>query len=182
MDDGHERSAAGPALGRAGVWGVAQVLLSAGSVLAIMAALPYAFLWTLFWLSSHSWDFEGTKGLRHWLLVKGSRLDQLGLIAPTSSPPRYSVRFQEGTFPGWRVLIYESSAAPPAIVAAYSERCEAMGLKVTKREVSVASNDADSTEATLVCEIEPYIDAEFHAERKVLATISEVSVRVWGSQ
>jgi hypothetical protein len=182
MDDDHRRSAASPALGWAGVWRTAKVMLGAGSVLAIIVALPYAFLWTLFWLSSDSWDFEGTKGLRHWLLVKGSRLDQLGLIAPTSSPPRYSVRFQEGTFPGWRVLAYNSSASPPAIVAAYSERCEAMGLMVTKREVSVANNDADSTEATLVCEIEPYIDAEFHAERKVLATISEVSVRVWGSE
>jgi hypothetical protein len=150
-------------------------------VLAIIVALPYAFLWTLFWLASESWDFEGNSGLRHWLLVKGSRLDRLGLVAPTSSPPRYSVSFQEGTFPGWRVLVYVSSAPPPAIVAAYAERCGAMGLKVTKREVSVANNDAEATEATLVCEIEPYIDAEFHAERKPLAADSKVSVRVWGS-
>ena len=37
-------------------------------------------------------------------------------------------------------------------------------------------------QATLVCEIEPYIDAEFHAERNVPAAATSVSVRVWGSR
>jgi hypothetical protein len=181
MDDDHGRPAAGPAFDRSDVWQTAKALLGAGCVLAMIVALPSAFLWTLFWMASGSWDFEGDKGLRHWLLVKGSRLDRLGLVAPTSSVPRYSVSFQEGTFPGWRVLVYNSSASPPAIVAAYAERCGAMGLKVTERKASVASNDADATEATLVCEIEPYLDAEFHAKRNALAPVSEVSVRVWGS-
>ena len=173
---------ANPKIGRARVLGPVQSLLAAGSVLAILVAVPYAFLWTLFWFASGSWDVEGSTGLRHWLLVKGSRLDQLGLVAPTARPPSYSVRFQEGTFPGWRVVGYESSASPSEIVAAYIGRCGALGLKVTKSAVSGGAGDADATQATLVCEIEPYIDAEFHAERKASAAVSSVSVRVWGSQ
>jgi hypothetical protein len=173
---------ASPKIGRARVLGPVQSLLAAGSVLAILVAVPYAFLWTLFWFASGSWDVEGSTGLRHWLLVKGSRLDQLGLVAPTARPPSYSVRFQEGTFPGWCVVGYESSASPSEIVAAYIGRCGALGLKVTKSAVSAGASDADATQATLVCEIERYIDAEFHAERKASAAVSTVSVRVWGSQ
>lgn len=114
--------------------------------------------------------------------MKGSRLERLGFVAPTSRPASYSVRFQEGTFPGWRVVQYESSASPPAIIAAYAERCRAMGLKVTKSTIPGGDSNADATQAILTCEIEPYIDAEFLAERKASATDSRVSVRVWGSQ
>jgi len=57
-----------------------------------------------------------------------------------------------------------------------------MGLKVTKSAVASGDKDADATQATLVCEIEPYIDAEVLAERKASAAVSRVAVRVWGSQ
>jgi hypothetical protein len=126
-------------------------------LLAIIVGVPYAFLWTLFWIASDSWDFEGSSALKHWLLVKGSRIDRLGLVAPTTRPARYSVRFQEGTFPGWRVVGYESSVLPPAIISTYAERCRAMGLRITRNETASLGNDADGTEATLVCEIEPYM-------------------------
>lgn len=154
----------------------------AASGLAVFVAVPYALLWTLFWVASGSWDVEGSSGLRYWLLVEGSRLDRLGLVAPTAHPASYSVRFQEGTFPGWRVVSYASSAAPGAIIATYAGRCSATGLRVKTRETPSANSDADAGQATLVCEIEPYIDAEFHAERNVPATATSVSVRVWGSR
>ena len=159
-----------------------QSLLAAGCVLLIVMAVPYALLWTLFWIASDSWDFEGSGGYRHWLLVKGSRIDRLGLVSPTARPVSYSVRFQEGTFPGWRVVGYESRALPHAITSTYAERCRATGLRVTRNETASLGSDADGTQATLVCEIEPYIDAEFHAERKGSAAVTLVSVRVWGSQ
>ena len=160
----------------------ARSLLAAGCVLLIVVAVPYSLLWTLFWIVSDSWDFEGNSGPRHWVLVKGSRLDRLGLVAPTARKASYSVRFQEGTFPGWRVVGYESSTLPSAIIATYAERCRAMGLRVTRNETASLGNEADGTEATLVCEIERYIDAEFHAERKGPAAATRVSVKVWGSQ
>ena len=34
----------------------------------------------------------------------------------------------------------------------------------------------------LECEIEPYLDVQVVAERKVSATVTEVSLRVWGSR
>ena len=116
----------------------------------------------------------------HWLLVKGSRLDRLGLVAPATAPARYSVRFQEGTFPGWRVVGYYSSASPADIIAVYAGRCTAMGLRITRRE-PVSRTAAGDEEAFLECEIEPYLDVQVSAERKVSATLSGVSMRVWGS-
>src|SRR5262245_778093 len=89
-----------------------QTLLEAGIIVALLAAVPYALFWTLFWAASDSWDFEGNGTLKHWLLVNGSILDRLGVVAQTERPARYSVRFQEGTFPGWRVVSYESLASP----------------------------------------------------------------------
>lgn len=150
------------------------------SILALLTAGPYGFLWLLFWAASDSWDFEGSDGFKRWLLVKGSRLDTLGVVAQTSRPARYSVRFQEGTFPGWRVVQFDSLASPPDIVAVYADRCRAMGLRITEHEP--ARNSAPRREeAMLVCEIETYIDVQIVAERMASATISEVSVRVWGS-
>jgi hypothetical protein len=157
-------------------------LVTVGCLLVIVVGIPYALLSTLFWIATESWDFEGVRGYRYWLLVKGSRLDRLGLVAPTTDPARYSVRFQEGTFPGWRVVGYESDALPPAIIATYTERCRAMGLRVKESKTADLGDDAGGMQAALVCEIEPYIDAEFHAERKGAAATTSVSVRVWGSQ
>jgi hypothetical protein len=162
-------------------FGFVRALLVAGSVVAMMAAVPYALLWLLFWSASGSWDMEGNGTLRHWLLVKGSLLDRLGLVAATDQPPRYSVRFQEGTFPGWRVVTYESAALPRQIVATYAERCTGMGLRVTRR----APADGPSAEREVLildCEIEPYLDVQVFAERKVSATVTGVSMRVWGNR
>ena len=133
-------------------------------------------LWTLFWIASDSWDFDGSSAgidTGCWSRARGSTGS--GSSAPTTRPARYSVRFQEGTFPGWRVVGYESSALPPAIISTYAERCRAMGLRVTRNETASLGNDADGTQATLVCEIEPYIDAEFHAERKGSAAAHRAS-------
>jgi hypothetical protein len=158
-----------------------QALLALGSIVALMAAVPYALLWTLFWSASGSWDFEGSGSLKHWLLVKGSILDRLGFVAQTERPAKYSIRFQEGTFPGWRVVTYESATPPQQIIATYADRCNALGLRVTKREPADSTGGSEQ-EAFLECEIEPYLDAQVSAERKVSATVSEVSMRVWGSR
>jgi hypothetical protein len=154
--------------------------LPALSVAVLMVAGPYCLFWILFWAASDSWDFEGSGGIRRWLLVAGSRLDRLGLVTPTERPARYSVRFQEGTFPGWRVVLYDSSAPPARVVAVYAGRCTAMGLRVTEHEPA-RSKVQGREEASLVCEIEPYTDVQIVAERGVSATVTDVSVRVWGS-
>jgi hypothetical protein len=147
--------------------------------LFVFVGLPYAFLALLFWSVEGSWDFEGQGNLRYWLFVKGSRTERLGLVAPTDAPVRYSVSLQEGTFPGWTVLTYHSVAEPEAIVAAYAKRCGDMGLTIT-RGPGPRLGDSQTTEAELVCQIRPYIDAEFHAERRPGESATKVGVRVWG--
>jgi hypothetical protein len=144
--------------------------------IAVVLATPVGLLWVLFWAADGSWEFEGQSGVRHWLFIKGKWIDRIGLVEP-AGPARYSVRLQEGNFPGWAVLNYDSSAAPAAILNAYAERCRTLGLKVTK-EPAVWEHGPDGM--YLECEIEKYIDAQFVAERKPPAQLTEVSLRVWG--
>lgn len=151
----------------------AMSLLVFAIVVVPVLVTPYFLIAALFWAAEGSWDFEG--GWRHWLFVKGSRLDRLGLVAPVGAPPKYSYAMQEGTFPGWTVVGYHSSAMPGAVAAAYADRCRAMKLKVT-------ANKSDAGVASLKCEIHPYLDVELHAERAPQAPLTQVNLRVWGSQ
>lgn len=154
-------------------------LIPLGMVLLVLVGLPYAFFAVLFWAVEGSWDFEGRSGLRYWVFVKGTRVDRLGLVSPTEAPPKYSVSLQEGTFPGWTVVIYRSNAEPEAIVAAYAKRCGEMGLKITSGP-EPKTYDGEESGASLVCEIRSYIDAEFYAGRKPGELTTKVSIRVWG--
>lgn len=142
-------------------------------LLAIMLS-PLAFIALAFWVASGSWEFEGT-GIRHWLLVKGSTLEQLGIVSPTDGPPRYVVRIQEGTDPGARSVAYDSSALPSEVIAAYAERCHAMDLAIKKQEA-----DERTTKAVLVCEGNPDVpfsdDVWVSAERDPGATTTSVGV------
>ncbi len=155
-------------------------LIPLGTALLLLVVLPFGFFAFVFWAVDGSWDFEGRSGIRYWTFVKGSRLDRLGLIEPTGDPGKYSVSLQDGNFPGWKVLTYRSTAMPEAIVDAYAQRCRDMGLKITRGPHLKAGDDKDSG-VSLVCEISPYIDAEFHAERKPGEIATEVGLRVWGN-
>lgn len=155
-------------------------LIVFGSALLVLVVLPISFIAFAFWAAEGSWDFEG-RGFRYWMFVKGSRLERLGFVSPAEGPPRYSVRLQEGTFPGWRVLTYRSTALPDAIVASYAERCRAMGLKITRGPEPKTYED-DESGSVLVCEIQPYLDAEFYAGRKPSDPSSQVNIRVWGDE
>lgn len=154
-------------------------LVPLATALLLMVILPFGFLAFVFWAADGSWDFEGRNGVRYWVFVKGSRLESLGLVEPTNEPGKYSVSLQDGTFPGWTVLTYRSTAMPEAVIAAYAQRCREMGLKITRESHAKAGDDKDSG-VSLVCEISPYIDAEFHAERKPGEPSTEVGLRVWG--
>jgi hypothetical protein len=144
--------------------------------IAVVLATPVGLLWMAFWTTEGAWEFEGQSGVRHWLFIKGKWIDRLGLVEP-AGPARYSVSLPEGTFPGWAVLAYDSSAPPATIAHAYAERCRKLGLKVTK-EPAVWQYGADAMH--MECEIEKYIDVQLVAERKPQAVLTEVSLRVWG--
>lgn len=154
-------------------------LLVLFSVLAAVVLVPFALIAFLFWAVEGSWDFEAGS-FRYWLFMKGSRAEQLGLVSPAGKPVAYSVSLQEGNFPGWTVIQYESSASPAAIMDVYEQRCRDMKLKINKRETPQDTGTPVVAEQ-LVCEIKPYLDAEFYAERKTQDALTEVSMRVWGS-
>jgi len=148
-------------------------------VLGIGMASPALLLLFGIWMSSDRWDFEG-RGLLHWAFVRGSHLDRLGLVGATAAPARYSVSFEEGTFPGWRTVAYASAAAPLEVVSAYAARCGELGFRVTERRPQPPVRDA--ARAELTCEIELYIDIEILAEREAATAATRVWLRVWGRQ
>ncbi len=154
-------------------------LIPLGAALLLLVILPFGFFAFVFWAVDGSWDFEGRGGIRYWVFVKGSQLERLGLIEPTDEPGKYSVSLQDGNFPGWTVLTYRSTAMPDAVIGAYAKRCQDLGLKITRGPESKADDGKDSG-MSLVCEIRPYIDAEFHAARKPDEITTEVGLKVWG--
>jgi hypothetical protein len=145
--------------------------------LALTVALPLALIWLGFWSSSETWDFEG-RGLRYAFFISGTRLERLGFVGASGKPERYSVSLPEGTFPGWRIVSYDSNLAPLAIMEAYGERCRTMGLKVIKGPVAETRGEVES--ARLVCEIEFGLDVDVLAKRRPGSPVSEVDMRVWG--
>jgi hypothetical protein len=152
-------------------------LLTIVFVVAVVALSPLALFTAAMWAATGAWEFEGRSGVYHWLFIKGAWIDRLDLVEPAGGPPRWSVSLQEGTFPGWAVLGYNSSASPAEILDTYAARCRKLGLKVTK-EPAVWEHGVNAM--YLECEIRPYIDAQFVAERKPPAELTDVGVRVWG--
>jgi hypothetical protein len=112
----------------------------------VIATSPFTLVGMAFWAADGPWEFMGG-GLRHWIFIKGSTVDRLSFVASTGRSPRYVVRLGEGTDPGETSVNYDSHALPDGIVAAYADRCRAIGFAVKKRIVM-----ADATEARLVCE------------------------------
>lgn len=154
-------------------------LIALTSVLFVFIGLPYAFLVSVFWAADGSWNFEG-RGVRYWLFVSGTRTERLGLVAPAGGAPKYSVGLQEGTFPGWAIVSYESGASPAEIIDKYAQRCGNVNAKVIERPAP--EQKVDTVSASLVCEFEPYINAEFFAERTSPSAKSQVSMKVWGRE
>ena len=146
--------------------------------LVLMVALsPFLLIAFAFWAADGAWRFEGDSGVRYWMFVQGTRLERLGFVE-RAGPPRYSISLQEGNFPGWSILSYDSNAQPAAILATYAQHCNDMSLKVTKGPI-VSEYNADTL--ILVCEIEKYLDAEFAAKQKPPPELTHVTLRVWGS-
>lgn len=134
---------------------------------------PWLLMGAAMWAADGPWDFQ-RQGLTHWLLVRGSHLDRLGFVDAQHGSERFSVRLQEGTFPGWRIATYTSHATPRRIGDAYADRCRSMKLKITQQT-------GDDGRMVLVCEIEPYIDAEVLAKRIAGSDATHVTLKVWGS-
>lgn len=159
--------------------GCLYLLIPAGVVLLFFVVIPFSLIATLFWAADGDWRFEG-QGFRHWLFVKGSRLEQLGFVAPTDAPAKYSIGLQEGNFPGWSIVQYDSTAQPLAVAERYAQRCRDLKLAVIDGPRPEPKEGVDVGRVT--CEIEKYLDIEVYAERKEGDTATEVNVRVWGSE
>lgn len=146
-------------------------------VLAGVICAPVLVVMAALWAADGSWRFEG-HGPKYWFFVKGSRLERLGLVAPSGALPSYTIRLAEGTDPGSSAVAYESLAQPQDVLSTYAARCGEMGLKITRMPGATGQN---AGEAGLVCEIEPYLDAKFGATRGAGQEVTEVSVIVWGA-
>lgn len=147
-----------------------------GAILAIVA-VPFLVIALGFWAADGAWEFEGT-GLRHWLFVRGTRLERLGTIGAVEGPIRYSISLQEGTFPGWSIAIYNTRAEPSAVAQAYAQLCRDEGLKIT----SLLAPQAPEHQAEVTCEIVRYLDIEVAAKRAADTSLTRVFVKVWGDQ
>lgn len=126
-------------------WRQLQIIAFAALAFAVVTS-PITLTAFAFWAADGAWEFDGG-GLRHWTLVKGSTADRLGVVAAAAQPAHFVVRLAEGTDPGAISVSYESAASPADILAAYANRCEAMGLSATKQTYTDASG-----QARLVCE------------------------------
>jgi len=155
-------------------------LVAIGTILFVFVVVPYALLAFAFWAAEGSWNFEGDKNLRYWLFVGGSRAERLGLVAPTEKAVRYSVSLEEGNFPGWTIVQYESKAAPAEVIEFYTKRCGAEKATVIKR--TEPKQDGDKVRVELDCEFPSFHTAEFLAERASSSELSKVSLRVWGRE
>jgi hypothetical protein len=127
---------------RRGRWRIAALV----ALLLVVLTSPVTLTALAFWAADGSWEFAGG-GFRHWLFVKGSTVDRLGVVAPIGEPARYVVRLGEGTDPGAIFAVYDSGAMPGDVVGAYVKRCGALGIAIKKQVVA-----ADAAEARLVCE------------------------------
>jgi hypothetical protein len=145
--------------------------------LLAMLMMPPLVVAVLLVTATEPWEFEG-RGLNHFLLVRGTRLDKLGLVAPIGAPPQYTIRWDEGTFPGWSRVDYVSGATADDVVAHYAERCGDMGFTVTERQ----SRPWPLHEVELACEIERYLDVEVSARQTGSDRCANVVVRVWGRE
>ena len=110
-------------------------------------------------IASDSWDFEGAARYRHWPLVKVRGSTRSGSFPDDpSGEVQRQVQEVRSRLARRRLREQRPSArddldirrAPPA----------RHGPPGDKDETASLGSDADGTQATLACEIEPYIDAE----------------------
>jgi hypothetical protein len=158
---------------------LATFLAVLGSVLVVFVGIPFALIGFAFWSAEGAWEFEG-RGLYYSLFMSGSRAERLGLVEPIAGTVKYSVSLQEGTFPGWAVIGYDSKAAPEAIIEAYAQNCLRLKARITERTASAPTEDKAVSD--LACEFEAYLTAEFRAERMPSSSHSRVGMRVWGRE
>jgi hypothetical protein len=147
------------------------------TTIVVVLLVSWLLMAGVMWSSTHTWEFEGA-GLRHWLFVRGSRLEKLGFVAPTDTSPLYTIQPAEGTFPGWSFVSYESSAMPEEINTHYEAGCREMGFAITSKD----GREGPPATLVLICEIEPYLDIEVVASRDRAASRSKVAVKVWGME
>lgn len=146
-----------------------KVLILTALVFAIVTS-PIIALGLSVWAGGGVWEFTD-RGFSHWIFVRGSTIDRLGLVAASTAPARFVVRTAEGTDPGATSVEYVSSASPTAIVEIYADRCRAMGLATKVLPPS-------EHHAKLVCEGDRSVawadDVYVFAERLAKAVTTQV--------
>lgn len=102
-----------------------------GATVVLLAGLmisPFALFAGAIWLSDRTHRF-GPYDPRYWLLVRGTSIDRLGVLAPEHGSISYAARGQDGNSPARVHVTYTTRMEPGQVIDAYHSRCQALRLQ-----------------------------------------------------
>ena len=107
-------------------------------LLILTPLLPFIMFVSAIWLSDRTHEF-GSYDPRYFLLVHGTAIDRLGVIAPQPGSIGYAARGRDGNSPAYVAVDFTTKIAPAIVIETYRSRCHAMRLSTTAASPGVPS-------------------------------------------
>lgn len=104
------------------------IALGAVLLFALLFLIPFAAVGFAIWLSGQTHRF-GPYDLRYVLLVHGTSVGRLGVLAPESGTIAYAARGQDGNSPARVHVTFRTKTEPSRVIDAYRSRCRALRLE-----------------------------------------------------
>lgn len=121
------------------------VAIGAIVIIAGLFAVPFALIGGAIWLSDRTHRF-GPYDVRYFLLVYGTTVGRLGVLAPEAGSIAYAARGQDGNSPARVHVTFKTRLEPAQVIDTYRSRCRAL-LLVTKEDASdVARLECDGSQ------------------------------------
>jgi hypothetical protein len=143
------------------VLGVTMILLLG------LVVSPFAIFAGAIWLSDRTHEF-GPYDPRYFLLVSGTAVGRLGVLAPEHGSISYAARGQDGNSPAHAYVTFKTQLEPAQVIEAYRSRCHALRL-MTKDHAAAA--------ARLECNGSAGDEIGIDAERR--GSVTDVSLGGW---
>jgi len=112
-----------------------------GATIILIAGLiifPFTLVAGAIWLSDHTHEF-GPYDPRYFLLVSGTTVDRLGLLAPERGSITYTARGQDGNSPAHVHVTFKTKEEPTRVIDAYRSRCHALHLETKDDDASAVA-------------------------------------------